>query len=95
MRLLRDIAETGAANRTDVKRNTGTMKDVFDFLEALGFFDKEERLMYGSSYGLLSASTKPGLLPKDLAHGAMVVTLTNGQLLLTKYSAWKQNGYRF
>lgn len=93
--ILRDIAEAGAAKRPDVKKSTGTMKDVLDYLATLGFLDKDERTMYGNTYGILSAGTKPGLKQQDLAHGAMIQALSHGQLLLKKYSAWKKSNYRF
>jgi hypothetical protein len=94
--ILRDVADTTAPYRSDVTKNTGTMKDVLDYLTALGFFDKDERNgSYGAAYGFFSAGTKPGILPREHAKAGMVLALTFGQLLLKKYLNWKKNGYRF
>lgn len=94
--ILRDIAETTAPHRSDVTKSTGTMKDVLDYLTAVGFLDKDERNgAYGATYGFFSAGTKPGILPRDHAKAGMFLALTFGQLLLKKYLNWKKNAYRF
>lgn len=93
---LRDIAESTVPHRPDVKKNTGTMKDVLDYLLDVGFFDKDERTgSYGAVYGFFSAGTKPGIVPRDGAKAARILALTFGPLLLKKYATWKANGYRF
>ena len=94
--ILRDIAESTAPHRPDTRKSTGTMKDVLDYLLDVGFFDKDERTgSYGAVYGFFSAGTKPGIVPRDDAKAARILALTFGQLLLKKYAAWKENGFRF
>jgi hypothetical protein len=94
--ILRDIAESTVPHRSDVKKNTGTMKDVLDYLLDVGFFDKDERTgSYGAIYGFFSAGTKPGIVPRDNAKAARILALTFSQLLLKKYAVWKEIGYRF
>ncbi len=93
-RILRDIADETAQQQTDVTKNTGTMKDVLDYLRDVGFFDSEERLAYGNTYGLLSSGTKPGVLPAGLARIAMVQAVTGATLLLNKYGDWQKHGFR-
>jgi hypothetical protein len=93
--VLRGTAEASSAHRTDIAKSVGTMKDVLDYLAALGFFDSEERLAHGNVYGLLSSGTKPGILPSTLARTAMIQAVTDANLLLEKYITWRKNGYHF
>ena len=93
--ILRDIANDTAKHRPDVKTSVGTMKDVLDYLRTVGFFDAEERLAYGNTYGLLSSGTKPGILASDLAQTSMVQSVSNATLLLKKFRSWRTNGFRF
>ncbi len=95
-RLLKDIAEDTGRNRIDLKKDATklTMKDLFLYLEEVGFLDSDEKLAFSSSWGFLSSGAHPGIGNKDQAYLAMVLSLSFGHVALSKFGAWKTHGYK-
>jgi hypothetical protein len=62
-RLLRDIAEATAQNRSDLTNDASelSMKLLFPYLKHAGFFDSDEELAFGSAYGFLCSGSHPGV----------------------------------
>jgi hypothetical protein len=92
--LLRDIAEITVQNRPEPKKGVGPMKNLFNYLKDVGFFDEDERGIMGAVYGFLCQGSHPGIPQAHEARYAMVLSLTFGQILATKYVAWRQHSFR-
>jgi hypothetical protein len=92
--VLRDIGEMTSLNRPDVKKPRNSMKEVFEYLEFAGFFDADEHTGMGSTYGFLCSGAHPGISEEHKARMGMVLALTSGQMVVTKYLAWRNCGFR-
>ncbi|MGA8622802.1 MAG: hypothetical protein WB660_30300 [Candidatus Sulfotelmatobacter sp.] len=93
--LLRDIAESTAQNRPDLKNDASklTMKLLFPYLKHAGFFDSDEELAFSNTYGFLCSGSRPGVGREQQAYLAMVLSLTFSHVALTKFAVWKAHGY--
>lgn len=70
------------------------MKDVLDYLQEVGFFDVDERTSVGATWGFLSSGSHPGIAPEHKAHLAMILALSFGRVLASKFLDWRKCQFR-
>ena len=91
--LLHDIGELTSINRKDA--TPPNIRAVFDYLESAGFLDADERTgIMGSTYGFLCSGAHPGIPEEHKARMGMALALSSGQMLVTKYFAWRKGGFK-
>ena len=66
------------------------MGSVLDYLQRAGFLNKDERLVFSSTWGFLCAGGHPGISDHDEknAHLSMILALTFGHAALLKLQKW-------
>ena len=91
--VLRDIASETSKNRKETNPSTGPIRDVFDYLQACGFFDADEKTAVGAVWGFLSSGSHPGIAPDHKASLALLLSLGFVQIVVLKFLDWRKNSY--
>jgi hypothetical protein len=84
--------ETGSHGKHTSKVPGGTSNRI-DYLKNVNFFTAEEQSSFLSAWGTLSAGSHPGVPEREQARIGLILALEFGQLLIFKFSNWKNNAY--
>jgi hypothetical protein len=71
----------------------GNTKDRIEYLTKVRFFEPDEEAAFKSGWGSLSAGSHPGVPDREQARIGLILALEFGQLLLIKFTNWKENSY--
>ena len=89
--ILRDIADTTANARQDVRpANEG----IRDYLEEVGFLTREEKRGISGVYGFLSGAAHPGVVDEEAARLGRNFALGACHYALQKFAQWSRAGFR-
>jgi hypothetical protein len=83
--------ETSVHGKHSTKLPGGTSNRI-EFLTNVGFLTADEHAAFNSVWGSLSAGSHPGVPEREQARIGLVLALEFGQLLLLKFTDWKDNG---
>ncbi len=81
-----DISQSGLVE----KGLPGGMKNRMDYLEEIGVWTNDERQMFGSAWGFLSAGGHPGLPPREQARIGLILAIEFSQVLIMNWQHWKR-----
>jgi hypothetical protein len=84
--------ETSAHGKHSTKLPGGTSSRI-EYLTKVKFFTPDEQAAFNSAWGSLSAGSHPGVPEREQARIGLILALEFGQLLLLKFTNWKDNGH--